>query len=386
MNRAPLSRLRVLDLTRLLPGGLCTLTLADLGAEVTKIEQPGSGDYARGRGPFVEGALPSIGSASFRGLNRGKDSIVLDLKSALGRTRFLELVAQSDVVVESFRPGVMTRLGLSAQAMWALRPGLIICRISGWGADGPLADVAGHDINYLAEIGLLSHTGGHDDPPVIPSMQVADSASALYAVIGILSALRVVENGGPGQVVDVSIAHSALPFAAMDTARALAFGHAEPVSSGVLTGGAVCYQVYACSDGWVALGALEEKFWTTWCQAVGRPDLLPHRYDSPTSPTAAEVREIISSRSRAEWAAFADEHDCCLRVVRGLDEALAGDPIRERGMIGTIRDSELGNESALLIPVRFSESESLKTPTNALSRAPMIDEHRAAQESETRDQ
>ncbi|ADP80813.1 CaiB/BaiF CoA transferase family protein [Pseudofrankia inefficax] len=355
-----LSGIRVLDLTRLLPGGLCTLVLADLGADVLKVEAPPGGDYARGRAPHFPDAEPTTSSASFRGLNRNKRSIVLDLKSAADHGTFLQLVAESDVVVESFRPGVIDRLGIGYTALAEVNPGIVVCSISGWGQHGPLSQAAGHDLNYLAAMGLLSFTGGPGERPDHPPLQVADSASGLFGAVAILAALQERARSGRGQYVDVSIAHSALSFAAMTVAGVLATGTATPRGAGVWSGGAVCYQVYRCRDGWIALGALEEKFWASWCHGVGRPDLLDHRYDGPGSATHSEMLAIVEGRSKAEWADFAAAHDCCLTVVAGLDEALASPLVRERGSVATLAHLPGGpTYDALALPFQLS-----RTPTD----------------------
>ena len=350
-----LAGVRVLDLTRLLPGGLCTLLLADFGADVVKVEAPPAGDYLRTREPLAPDAEPSTASAPFRGLNRNKRSVVVDLKSAADRAAFLGLAAGADVVVESFRPGVIDRLGIGYDALAAVNQKIVLCSISGWGKSGPLAQAAGHDLNYLAAMGLLSFTGGPDEVPEHPATQVADSASGLYAAFTILAALREADRSGRGQHIDISIAHSALSLGSLAIAGTLATGTAAPRSAGIWSGGAICYQVYRCRDGWVTLGALEEKFWAAWCRGVDRPDLLEHRYDAPGSAAHQEVSAILAARTKAEWAEFGDAHDCCLTVVRGLDEALNSPLITERG---TVVELDAGGESyrALGLPVGLSRT------------------------------
>ena len=354
---AALEGIRVLDLTRLLPGGLCTLVLADLGADVIKVEAPPDGDYARARAPHYDGAEPTTSSASFRALNRNKRSVVIDLKQPEGKAALLALVRTADVLIESFRPGVLDRLELSYERLRQENPGLVLCQISGWGQEGPMSQAAGHDVNYLAAMGLLSHTGRADDPPALMPMQVADSASGLFAAVSILAALRERDRSGQGQAIDVSIAHSALSLAAMTAAGVLCTGAAAPTTQGVWSGGAVCYQLYRCRDGWVALGALEEKFWLAWCAGVGRPDLAGGRYDAPGSPTHAAVIEIMAERTREEWRAFAAAHDCCLTVVAGLDEALSSDLLRSRGMVQALAHPGAPERyGALALPIILSRT------------------------------
>lgn len=325
MSARPLRGLRVLDLTRLLPGGICTLRLAELGADVLKVEQPGTGDYARNREPHYDGSEASTTSATFIGLNRGKGSIVLDLKTEDDRECFLALAREADVVVESFRPGVLDRLGVGYETLRARNPGIVHCSISGWGPDGPWAQRAGHDINYLAAAGLLSLSGDTEEEPVTPAFQLADGAGGLTAVGAILAAVLGRERTGAGCSVDVSLAHSALSVFAMGAAAALSGAPVVPREQSLFGGGVVCYQAYRCRDGWVALGALEERFWRAWCEAVERPDLFDSRYEPTGSAAHAEVARIFAARDSADWAAFAARVDCCLTVVRGLADALRSD-------------------------------------------------------------
>jgi alpha-methylacyl-CoA racemase len=377
MGDERLSDVRVLDLSRLLPGGLCTLVLADLGADVVKVESPGGGDYARARGPHVDGAEESTSSASFRALNRNKRSIVLDLKSERGRADFLELVATSDVVLESFRPGVLDRLRIGWPVLQATNPRIVLCQISGWGQEGPLAQSAGHDINYLAATGLLSPTGRPDDPPVLSSMQVGDASAGLFAACAILAALRRRDRTGAGECIDVSIAHSALMLTPMTIAGALATRTAQPAAQGIWSGGAVCYQVYPCRDGWVALGALEHKFWTRFCLGVERPDLLDHAYEPPGSWAHAEITELVRGRTREQWADFGARHDCCLTVVTGLLDALDSPLVRERGMVRSLPHPPDERYEGLALPVSFSpvepDYERLPAPALGAHQADLLD-------------
>jgi crotonobetainyl-CoA:carnitine CoA-transferase CaiB-like acyl-CoA transferase len=332
-----LAGLRVLDLTRLLPGGYCTLLLADHGADVIKVEDTGAGDYAR--------ADP----ASFASLNRGKRSVQLDLKSDGGRAAFLRLVADADVVVESFRPGVMDRLGVGYSVLQSVRPSLVYCAITGYGQDGPLRSRAGHDLNYLARTGVLALSGDADGPPVMASAQIADVAGgALMAAFGVLAALR----SGSGQFVDISMADGALSLLAMPFAGMLAGGDVPRRGSIVLGGRLVCYRVYACADGYVSMGALEPKFWAAFCRGVERSDLIPHQFDAPGSWAHREVSAVLASRTRAEWEAFNASHDCCLEPVLELDEVARDEHVLSRGMIA---------DGLLATPVRLSSTPASST-------------------------
>jgi crotonobetainyl-CoA:carnitine CoA-transferase CaiB-like acyl-CoA transferase len=342
----PLEGVRVLDLSRLLPGGFCSLLLADFGAEVLKVEDTGMGDYIRWSPPFYDGqpALhESARSALFLALNRNKRSIRLDLKHERGREALLRLVGEYDVVLESFRPGVLDRLGVGYERMREENPGIVLCAISGYGQESPKRDASGHDMNYLGLIGLLGLTGERGGEPVQAAGQIADlGGGALMAALGIMAALRERDGGGPqsgspgsgeGQIVDVSMADGALSWLAMVAASYFADGVLPHRGDLPLAGSLVCYRPYECSDGWVTLGALEPKFWQAWCRGVGREDLIARQFEHPGSETHAQVQEIFKARSRAEWQAFASEHDCCLEPVLELDEALSSQLVREREMV-----------------------------------------------------
>jgi alpha-methylacyl-CoA racemase len=336
----PLEGIRVLDLSRLLPGGFCSLLLADFGAEVLKVEDAGMGDYIRWSPPFYDGAHESARSALFLSLNRNKRSIRLDLKHERGREALLRLVREYDVVLESFRPGVLRRLGVGYERMREENSAIVYCAISGYGQDSPKRDASGHDMNYLGLIGLLGLTGGAGGEPVQAAGQIADlGGGALMAAFGIMAALRERDGSlgrpgsGEGQIVDVSMADGALSWLAMVAASYFADGVVPRRGDLPLAGSLVCYRPYECEDGWVSLGALEPKFWQAWCRGVGREDLIAKQFERPGSDAHAQVKEIFKSRSREQWEAFARRHDCCLEPVLELDEALSSDLVREREMV-----------------------------------------------------
>ena len=344
----PLEGVKVLDLSRLLPGGFCSLLLADFGADVLKVEDTGMGDYIRWATPYYEGVEDSAKSALFLSLNRGKRSMRVNLKTDAGREVLLRAVADADVVLESFRPGVLDRLGVGYEAMRAVNPRIVYCAISGYGQDGPLRDRSGHDMNYLGLVGLLGLTGDRDGPPTQAAGQIADlGGGALMAAFGILAALRERDASGEGQVVDVSMADGALSWLAMVAARALAEGVTPQRGALELAGSLVCYRPYEASDGWVTLGALEPKFWAAWCHGVERDDLIEKQFEAPGSDTHREVQAIFASRTRDEWTAFASQHDCCLEPVLDLDEALDSELVRERDMVV---------DGLLATPVKLSET------------------------------
>ena len=367
-----LSDVRVLDLSRLLPGGFCSLLLADFGAEVLKVEDTGMGDYIRWSPPYYEGPDDSAKSALFLSLNRGKRSIRLDLKSEAGKEVLLRLVREYDVLLESFRPGVMERLGVGYERLREENPRLVYCAISGYGQEGPCTGRSGHDMNYLGRNGLLGLSGDPDRPPVQPAGQIADlGGGALMAAFGILAALRERERSGEGQLVDVSMFDGSLGWLAMVAAQYLADGVVPRRGALPLAGGLICYRPYACRDGWVTLGALEPKFWQAWCHGVGREDLVEKQFAGPGSNAHGEVERIFRERTRDEWSAFASEHDCCLEPVLDLDEALGSELVRARKMVVELDQPGAAAPVRLLgVPVKLS-----RTPGAPAGQGPALGEH-----------
>ncbi len=368
----PLEGIRVLDLSRLLPGGFCSLLLADFGAEVLKVEDTGMGDYVRWSPPFHEGADDSAKSALYLSLNRGKRSIRLNLKEERGREVLLKLVREYDVVLESFRPGVLDRLGVGYERMKQENPRLVYCAITGYGQTGPYTQRAGHDMNYLGLVGLLGLSGERGGPPVQAAGQIADlGGGALMAAFGILAALRERERSGEGQLVDVSMSDGALSWLALVAGRYLCDGVTPHRGDLELAGAILCYRPYACADGYVTLGALEPKFWQAWCRGVGREDLIEKQFERPGSDAHAEVERVFLERTREEWTAFAAEHDCCLEPVLDLDEALDSELVRARGMVAEIEQP--GGERPvrqLGVPVKLS-----RTPGAPAGPGPALGEH-----------
>jgi crotonobetainyl-CoA:carnitine CoA-transferase CaiB-like acyl-CoA transferase len=369
----PLDGLRILDLTRLLPGGYCSLILSDFGADVIKVEDTGMGDYVRWSPPYYEGAERTARSALFLSLNRGKRSIRIDLKNDRGTEVLLRLVRDADVLLESFRPGVLDRLGVGYEALRQENPGLVYCAITGYGQDGPARARSGHDMNYLGLNGLLGLTGEPDGPPVQAAGQIADlGGGALMAVVGVLIALRERERSGQGQFVDCSMFDGSLAWLAIVAADLLATGNVPQRGRTHLAGGIICYRPYACADGYVTLGALEPKFWAEFCRGVGREDLLEHAFDPPGSDAHRGVCEVFAERTREQWQAFASEHDCCLEPVLDLDEALASDLVAEREMVVEL-DQPGAERPVRLLGTPFKLSRTPAAPTRA--PGPGLGEH-----------
>jgi crotonobetainyl-CoA:carnitine CoA-transferase CaiB-like acyl-CoA transferase len=328
MADSPLSGTRILDLTRLLPGAFCTMVLAGMGADVVKVEEPGTGDYMRWTPPLVEGQ-----SALFNALNRGKRSIALNLKVEAGRELLLKLVDGADVLVEGNRPGVMERLGLGWPVLHARNPKLVMCSITGYGQDGPFAARAGHDINYVATAGVLGLNGPRGGAPLPLSVQVGDiGGGGLQPALAILGAVIGVVRGGEGRWIDASMTDGAaswlaLAFAARSAGEEVARGDQR------LGGRYPCYRVYECRDGrYYSVGALEPKFWSALCGALQRPDLIDKQY-SEDPALHAEIERIFMSRTRYEWEGVLGPLDACCEPVLDLDEVPSHPQIAARRVL-----------------------------------------------------
>lgn len=347
MSAGPLAGVRVLDLTRLLPGPFASLAMVDLGASVDKVEDTGAGDYLRLTPPLAGDDT----SATFLALNRGKRSACLDLKKASARAALLRMVTRYDVLFEQFRPGVLERLGLGHATLRAANPRLVVCALTGYGQDGPMAARAGHDINYLARAGVLGMQGPPGAPPQVPGFQLADFGGGLWSVIGILAALHERARTGVGKVVDVSMVEASMGFALASLGQ-LFGGHSPERGAEPLTGGLAIYRTYATKDGrYVSLGALEPKFWMAFCAGVGMEvdpmALMPGPHQAAL---ADKLREVFASRTRAEWEAFGRQHDCCLEPVLEPDELRGDEHLRSRGVFFEM-DSPWGRIGQLRTPL-----------------------------------
>ena len=342
-----LDGVRVLDLTRLLPGPYATQLLADLGADVVKVEDTGAGDYARHMPPTTERGVGAV----FDAVNRGKRSVAVDLKDDDGREAFLELAAEADVVVESFRPGVVDRLGVGYDAVRERNPDVVYVSLTGYGQAGPLSDRAGHDLNYVGRAGLLDMTRESPETRPVPlGYQVADLSGGLFAAFAATSALLSRELGtndadgadgeGRGEYVDVSMTDVVLSFSHTVAPDAMAASGTDdpgprPGETG-LTGGYPWYDVYETADGYVTLAALEPQFWTAFCDAVGREDLAGYHMTEDPAERAAlreELEALFAERTRDEWVQTFADVDACVDGVYTPTEAVADETFRERGAL-----------------------------------------------------
>jgi len=351
----PLTGMKILDLSRLLPGPYCSLMLGDLGADVLKIEDPKLGDYMRWWGPRVNKQ-----SAFFLMVNRNKKSMKLNLKTDWGRDIFFRLVRQHDVLLEGFRPGVMERLGLGYEALKEENPGLIYCAITGYGHTGPYRDRAGHDLNYLSLAGVLGTIGPKGGPPVIPGVQIADiGGGAMLAALGILAAYIARQETGKGQFIDVSMLDGSFAWLTVPLGKTLADGEDPKPGDSFLTGRYACYRIYETKDGrHMGLGALEPQFWEAFCKLVNREDLVGYQFAEGEKQThlISEVSGIFKEKTRQEWIGFLKDTDCCCEPVNSVSEALMDSQLLAREMILEADHPTEGRLKQIGIPVKFSET------------------------------
>ncbi|OJY20201.1 CaiB/BaiF CoA-transferase family protein [Pandoraea sp. 64-18] len=325
---APLAGVTVLDLTRLLPGPLAGLRLAELGAHVVKIEDTGAGDYAREM-MLNDGEAPP--SAFWRLLNRGKSVERLDLKRDSDRVAFLDWVVRADVLLEGFRPGVMARLGFDYETLARLRPSLVMASITGYGQHGPMAQAAGHDINYIGYAGVLDQLGDSNDAPIVPNFQIGDLyGGGQAAVQAVLAALVAAQRTGRGRWLDVSMTHEVFRANLIPAVALHRQGHAPRAGADLLNGGVPCYQVYRTRDGrYMAVGALELKFWQTLCDVLGRSEWKARHWSlgqaiggDDARALQAELAAVFASASQADWTLRFADADCCVTPVLRLEEAV----------------------------------------------------------------
>ncbi|MEZ0487489.1 CaiB/BaiF CoA transferase family protein [Fibrella aquatica] len=382
----PLQGLRILDLTRLLPGPLGTMLMADMGAEVIKVEHPDSLDYVLMFPPYLNGE-----SAHYLAYNRSKKSVLLDYTTNEGREKFLKLIETADVLVEQFRPGHLDRLGLGYAVARARNPKIIYVSVTGYGQTGPYAHLAGHDLNYLGLSGVLGLTGEPDQAPVVPGVQLADIAGGSYGcVMATLAAVYARQQTGEGQQVDVSMTDCVMPL--LSVAYALFAGTGDPDKSGQtmpergrmpLSGGQPNYGVYRCcnDDGeatprYVALGTLEPKFWQKFCALTNRPNWLGFMLPQPPSEVAEcrrQIQTLMAERTQAEWVQLGIDHDLLITPVLTLDQ-LADDPhLQARQMVVTQHHPVAGPVAGVGVPIKFSV-----TPAHPAGPAPMVGAHTEA--------
>ena len=368
MNAA-LDGLKVLDLTRLLPGAFCSQMLADYGADVLKIEQPGTGDYNRQFAPIAKKE-----SGSFLLLNRNKRSLTLNLKSEEGKAIFLRLVRDADVVLEGFRPGVMARLGLDYETLERENPRLVYCAISGYGQDGPAAQRSGHDLNYMGLTGALQLFGTPATGPIVPGLSIADvGGGSLMAAFGIMAALNARSRSGQGQFVDISMADGLVSWLCYHAADHLFAGTEPRGGESAFIGGAPCYNVYACSDGrHITLGIIEEHFWLSFCDLIERPGLKHEQWPSGQAARLQHLQlaEVFGRDTQKNWSARLAAADIPSSPVNTMAEGFADPQMVHRKMLQTIDHPVEGRIPQLGFPIKFSA-----TPGTLRSPPPLLGEH-----------
>jgi len=349
----PLKGLKILDFTTLLPGPYATMTLADLGAEVLRIVSGSRPDLTTILPPFLPGTNLSCATAW---LGRGKRCMALNLKDPRAKGIVQKLVAEYDILIEQFRPGVMARLSLDYGTLKASNPGLIYCSLTGYGQTGPLKDRAGHDINYLARSGIMSYSGRKASGPCLTGMQIADIASGSNnSVIGILAAVIHRQRTGEGQHVDVSMTDGAVAFNAVSGAAFLVDGTENRREEGFLNGGSL-YDFYETKDGqYLSFGGLEPQFFAAFCETIGRPDLIAGGVMPPELPRVKEeVREALKTKTSDEWMALFAKVDACVEPVLALGEALADPHVSARGLVVEVDLPGEGTVRQLGHPIRYS--------------------------------
>jgi crotonobetainyl-CoA:carnitine CoA-transferase CaiB-like acyl-CoA transferase len=365
---APLDGIRILDLSRLLPGPYCTMLLADLGAEVIKIEEPNYGDPTRFAPPRVkeEGSL-------FLTVNRNKKSVTLNLKESRGVEAFMRLATKADVVVEGFRPGVVDRLGVGYKAVSAVNPQIVYCSITGYGQTGPMAQRSGHDINYVGLAGALGYSIDAKGTPVIPAVQIADLGGGLMAAIAILAALQSRHRTQQGQYIDLAMMDATIAMLPFIASHFFAGQDLEVGTHTTLTGQQPCYAVYKTKDGkYLSLGALEPKFWQQFCEAIGRKDFADKQFakGKDKERLQTELRSIFLSRTREEWLRLLASKDVCCEPIYNITDALTSPQAVHRAMLFKMDHPTEGEILQIGSPFKFSQ-----TPVRMHLAPPRLGEH-----------
>ena len=364
-----LSGIKVLDLSRLLPGPYCSLMMADYGAEVIKIEEPGLGDYIRWRKPAING----IGARHLT-VNRNKKSIELNLKSEEGKEIFKKMAESADVILESFRPGVMDRLGIGYDEISKLNEGIVYCSLTGYGQTGPYRNLPGHDVNFIGYSGILGLIGQKDGKPVVPGVQIADlGGGALMALSGITMALLHKERTGKGQYIDVSMLDGAVTWLYTAASDYFASGEIPERGKNRLDGKFAFYNVYETKDQkYLSVGASEEKFWKNICELIGRPEWieLHEGPDEVQEQLKNDMAQLFKQKNQNEWLDLLQTEDTCVGPVYDVDEIFSDPQIMDRELFTNMNHPVAGSIKQIGFPIKFSE-----TPGEIQSHAPILGEH-----------
>jgi crotonobetainyl-CoA:carnitine CoA-transferase CaiB-like acyl-CoA transferase len=364
-----LQGIKVLDLTQLLPGPYAGMILADFGAEVIKIEQPGKGDPYRSYQPHKAG----VGYRHII-LNRNKKSLTLNLKTAEGKEIFHKLAKEADVIIEGFRPGVMARLGADYETVKAINPRIIYCSLTGFGQTGPYRLEPGHDLNYISLAGITSLTGEKNGKPQIPGIQIADMTGGLMAAMGISLALNSRYISGQGQYIDISLFNAALGMLPSDASMYFGSGKVTQRGESRLIGSCPNYNIYRTKDGrHLAIGANEHKFWENLCKVIGREDLMAVFAElEGNTEVFAILEETFAAKTLAEWKVLLDGKETCVTPVNTLDETFDDPQVKASEMVLELTDEKLGKYRQLGIPIKLCG-----TPGSLKTKAPELGEHTA---------
>lgn len=347
----PLEGIRVLDLSRLIPGPYCSLLLADMGAEVIKVEDPKGGDHGREVRPFI-GAVGS----RFLLLNRNKKSVALNLKDPTGRKVFLQMADKADVILESFRPGTMAKFSLEYEDIRAVNPGIVYCSISAFGQDGPYRDIVGHDVNVLGISGLLDITGVRGGQPIIPGVTIADNAAAMFSAMGILAALLARGKTGQGRFLDISMLDSVMSWLFDSAQYQFAQGRTPGKSEGRLWGGVANYGVYETKDGrYITLGSLEPKFKAALLEHLGAAAMIEGQSVNSNDELEQFLRSTFVTRTQAEWVQDLEPLNLCFTRVNTIGEALADPQVVARRMVIEMEDPQAGHARVIGDPIKVSD-------------------------------
>lgn len=364
-----LSGIKVLDLSRLLPGPYCSLMMADYGAEVIKIEEPERGDYIRWRKPAIE----EIGARHLT-INRNKKSVELNLKTEEGKEIFKKMAESADVILESFRPGVMSRLGICFDEISKINRGIVYCSLTGYGQTGPYRDLPGHDINYIGYSGILGLIGEKNGKPVVPGVQIADiGGGALMALSGICMALLNKERTGKGQYIDISMMDGAVTWLYASASDYFASGKVPERGGNRLDGQYAFYQVYETKDNkYLSVGASEEKFWKKICELIGKPEWIELHggNDDVQEQLKLEMSEVFKKKNQQEWLDLLALEETCVGPVNDIEQIFSDPQIIERELFTEMKHPVAGNIKQIGFPIKFSE-----TPGKIHAHAPILGEH-----------
>ena len=362
-----LEGIKILDLSRLLPFNYCTLMLADLGAEVLKIEEPKIGDYMRWLPPKLKKE-----NAIFLMANRNKKSMTLNLREEKAKEILRQLVKEYDVLFESFRPGVMKKLGVSYENLKEVNPRLIFCSSTGYGQDGPYSNRPGHDMNYIGVAGILEATGRHTGAPVIPGIPVADMSVGIFSAFSILAAIISRQNSGKGQYLDISMTDCMVSYNMVNIASYIASQQPQGTEILGIAGETPCYNVFKTKDGkFISLGNIEDKFWINLLKLIGREDLAEYQFATGEKQEKAmdELKQVFLTRTRREWLDLLEGKDTCYAPVNDIEDLMADPHVKHREMLLKMEHPVEGKIVTVGFPFKFSETPAkIRTPSPALGQ------------------